>query len=261
MLGVAVGWQLYELTGSALDLGLVGLAQFAADDPAHPRRRTGRGSLRPPRSIVVVCEVVKAAAAAALALGAIGGWQSRTSIFAPGGAARRGAGLREPRHERAGARGGGPPAHRPRDGVGDLGGADRPDRRARARRPPLRFGPAPPTSPPAALFILAGALAAAIRVERVARPREPITLETVFSGVAFIYSRRVLLGTMSLDLFAVLLGGATALLPVFAKDILGWARSGSGCCARRPRWARWPRPCSWRATRWSGASGRPSSAR
>ena len=60
MLGVAVGWQLYELTGSALDLGLVGLV----------------------RLIVVLCEIVKAAAAAALALGSMGGWQSRTSIFA-----------------------------------------------------------------------------------------------------------------------------------------------------------------------------------
>ena len=67
-----------------------------------------------------------------------------------------------------------------------------------------------------------------------ARPREPLTLETVFSGVAFIYSRRVLLGSMSLDLFAVLLGGATALLPVFAKDILGVGPVGLGVLRSAP---------------------------
>ena len=86
MLGVAVGWQLYDLTGSALDLGLVGLAQFLPMIlltlvVGQVADRCDR------RLIVVVCEVVKAAAAAALALGVLGGWQSRTSIFALVGAA------------------------------------------------------------------------------------------------------------------------------------------------------------------------------
>jgi MFS family permease len=52
-----------------------------------------------------------------------------------------------------------------------------------------------------------------------------ISIETVFAGLTFILKRRIVLGAMSLDLFAVLLAGATALLPVFAKDILlvgGW---------------------------------------
>ena len=84
------------------------------------------------------------------------------------------------------------------------------------------------------MFVLAGALAGAIRVERIVRAREPITLVTVFSGVAFIRSRRVLLGTMSLDLFAVLLGGATALLPVYARDILGAGPGGLGLLRSAP---------------------------
>jgi hypothetical protein len=66
------------------------------------------------------------------------------------------------------------------------------------------------------------------------RPREPITVGTVFSGVAFIVSRRVLLGGMSLDLFAVLFGGATALLPVYAKDILGTGPVGLGLLRSAP---------------------------
>ena len=81
MLGVAVGWQLYALTGRALDLGLVGLAQFApmivltlVVGPVADRYDR--------RLVVLVCEVAKAAVAAAFALGAIGGWQTRGTIFA-----------------------------------------------------------------------------------------------------------------------------------------------------------------------------------
>src|SRR5262249_1909592 len=61
-----------------------------------------------------------------------------------------------------------------------------------------------------------------------------VTLESVFSGVAFIWSRRVLLGTLSLDLFAVLLGGATALLPVYARDILDAGPRGLGLLRSAP---------------------------
>src|SRR5207342_3679949 len=85
-----------------------------------------------------------------------------------------------------------------------------------------------------ALFVLAGSSAAAIRRQRAARSRPPVTLETVFSGIAFIRSRRVLLGTMSLDLFAVLLGGATALLPIYARDILGTGPGGLGLLRSAP---------------------------
>jgi hypothetical protein len=64
--------------------------------------------------------------------------------------------------------------------------------------------------------------------------RTPVTLESVFSGIAFIRSEPVILGALSLDLFAVLFGGATALLPIFARDVLhagpiglGFLRSGT----------------------------------
>src|SRR5260370_15810234 len=70
------------------------------------------------------------------------------------------------------------------------------------------------------MFLLAGGLAVGIRIERAVRPREPITVETVFSGVTFILSRRVLLAGMSLDLFAVLFRGGTGPLPLYAPDSL-----------------------------------------
>jgi MFS family permease len=50
--------------------------------------------------------------------------------------------------------------------------------------------------------------------------RKPISFETLFAGFAYIRSRPILLGAISLDLFAVLLGGVTALLPIYARDIL-----------------------------------------
>ena len=72
----------------------------------------------------------------------------------------------------------------------------------------------------AAAFILACVLFLRIGHPHVPPPKEPVTLATVLAGVGFIWNRPVVLGAISLDLFAVLLGGATALLPIFAKDVL-----------------------------------------
>ena len=59
-----------------------------------------------------------------------------------------------------------------------------------------------------------------IKPEATARPREPLTFATVFAGLRFIWREKLILGAISLDLFAVLLGGAVALLPVYAREIL-----------------------------------------
>ncbi|MEO5588956.1 MAG: MFS transporter [Gemmatimonadaceae bacterium] len=66
----------------------------------------------------------------------------------------------------------------------------------------------------------------------VARSREPMTLQSMMAGMKFVKDTKVVLAAITLDLFAVLLGGATALLPIFAKDILqvgpeglGWLRA------------------------------------
>jgi MFS family permease len=70
--------------------------------------------------------------------------------------------------------------------------------------------------------LFAAASGSVIAIEKLERTtqREPVSLKSVFAGVAFIRGRPVMLGTISLDLFAVLLGGATALLPIYARDIL-----------------------------------------
>jgi MFS family permease len=233
MLGVAVGWQLYDLTGRALDLGLVGLAQFVP--MILLTLVVGQVADRYDRRlVVVVCEVAKAAVAAALALGAIGGWQTRTTIFALVALLGAAQAFENPAMSAL------VPEVVPRSLIAPaMAWVISAGQTAQIVGPALggllyAFGPGAAYFTAGGLFILAGALAAAIRVERRVRPREPLTLETVFSGAAFIYGQRVLLGSMSLDLFAVLLGGATALLPVFAKDILKVGPVGLGVLRSAP---------------------------
>ena len=71
-----------------------------------------------------------------------------------------------------------------------------------------------------ALFLSALLTMSLVRLERPPTPRGPVSLASVFGGLDFIRRRPTILGAISLDLFAVLLGGATALLPVYALDIL-----------------------------------------
>ena len=233
MLGVAVAWELYELTGRALDLGLVGLAQFVPMvlltlPVGHVADRYDR------RVIVIVCEVVKAAIAAALAAGAIGGWQTRGLIFGLIALLAAAQAFENPAMSAL------VPEVVDRAGIAPaMAWVVSAGQTAQIVGPALGgalfvFGPGAAYLTAGALFVLAGGLAAAIRVARRVRPREPLSLETVFSGVAFIVSRRVLLGGMSLDLFAVLFGGATALLPVYAKDILGSGPVGLGLLRSAP---------------------------
>jgi len=73
-----------------------------------------------------------------------------------------------------------------------------------------------------------------IKMERTSPKREPISFHSVFSGVSFIRSRPIILGAISLDLFAVLLGGVTALLPIFARDILHTGPWGARIFALSP---------------------------
>jgi hypothetical protein len=64
--------------------------------------------------------------------------------------------------------------------------------------------------------------------------QEPPTLETVFAGIRFILREKIVLGAISLDLFAVLMGGAVALLPVYARDILDAGPWGLGMLRAAP---------------------------
>jgi MFS family permease len=67
-----------------------------------------------------------------------------------------------------------------------------------------------------------------------ARVREPINLTTVLAGLRYIWHQKIVLGSISLDLFAVLLGGAVALLPVYAREILHTGPWGLGLLRTAP---------------------------
>jgi MFS family permease len=71
-------------------------------------------------------------------------------------------------------------------------------------------------------------LVSLVHYERTATAREPMTIASLAAGFRFVFATRVILGIITLDMFAVLLGGATALLPVYAKDILRAGPAGLG---------------------------------
>jgi MFS family permease len=81
-----------------------------------------------------------------------------------------------------------------------------------------------------------GALVSTFRIkpEVKARPREPMTFRTAFAGLRYIWREKLILGAISLDLFAVLLGGAVALLPVYAREILHTGPWGLGLLRTAP---------------------------
>jgi MFS family permease len=233
MQNVAVGWQLYSLTGSALDLGLVGLAQFVPT--AVLTLVVGQVADRyDRRRVVVVCHVAEAGATAALALGSLGGWLGRNGILAIVvvlGAARA---FENP------ARGALVPRLVGRTllprAIASMTSAGQ---SARIVGPALGgvfygLGAATVYGVVAGLYLVSGVLIGLVVDRHPAPAREELTVASLFSGVAFMVRRRLLLGLMSLDLFAVLLGGATALLPIYARDILGTGPGGLGLLRAAP---------------------------
>ena len=68
--------------------------------------------------------------------------------------------------------------------------------------------------------IVCFALVIGIRHEHKIPPREPVSLKTLVTGFKFVFQNKIILGTLTLDMFAVLLGGAVALLPIFADTII-----------------------------------------
>jgi MFS family permease len=99
---------------------------------------------------------------------------------------------------------------------------------------------------PSAVYVIAaliaiGATISSFRIHpqfqgrpRQATPPSSMTVKSVFAGLHFIWSRKLILGAISLDLFAVLLGGAVALLPVYAREILRTGPWGLGLLRTAP---------------------------
>ena len=230
---VAVGWQLYDLTNDPLDLGLVGLFQFLP--MLLLTLVVGQVADRYDRRVIVgICRVVQGSAALVLLAGTLGGWLDATSIFtivAAIGAARA---FEDPTMSAL------MPGLVPRR---DLGRAmvwyQSASQVARISGPAIGgilylFGPPVAYAVAAGLFLVSAILIVPIRVGERVRLRNPVTLESVFAGLAFVRRTPVILGAISLDLFVVLLGGATALLPIYARDILQTGPEGLGLLRSAP---------------------------
>jgi MFS family permease len=234
MMTVAVGWQVYAVTRDPLDLGLVGLSQFlpfvllilpagyAAD---HLDRRR----------IVTACYLIQAVSATALLLLTLSGMQSIRLVFAvmvllgiarafsmPTGQALLPNVVPPANFNQAIALSSstmhiatvlGPVL----GGVLFLGGAQ------------IVYGAA------GVLLLMSTAMSLCIRGGgRSKAGREPVNLHALLSGLRFVRSKPVVLGAISLDLFAVLFGGATALLPAYASDILHVGPVGLGFLRTAP---------------------------
>lgn len=233
MTGVAVGWQVYQLTGKVFDLGLVGLVQFLPSVllvlyAGHAADRYNR------RLIVTAAQTAMAMVLLLLALGSGSGWINRDIILglmflvgiartfefttsqtllpalveredlpralALAGSVRQMAVISGPLL----------------GGVLYLAGA----------------GVAYLVS--ALLLLISAGLIFSLPLRNRQTTLEPFSCATFFAGIDFIRHRPVLFGAISLDLFAVLLGGVTALLPVYARDILATGSWGLGLLRGAP---------------------------
>ncbi len=216
---IAMGWMIYDKTHSAFALALVGLCQFlpmvvltfvvgqVAD--RFDRRRIG-----------LACQLIEAAVAAVLAVATWQDWLTPTGILVA--VTIMGATVAFERPTMAALL---PSIMPPALLQPAIATSTSMMQTALIVGPSLGgltygFHPVVPFASAAVLFAVASINVISIRMEWTPTKREPVTLASVFAGVSFIKSRPVMLGTISLDLFAVLLGGATALLPMFARDIL-----------------------------------------
>ncbi len=236
---VAVGWQIYQLTHSAFDLGIVGLVQFIPSlilvfVVGHVADRHDR------RNVARISSLVEAMAAAALALGSLGGWLNREMIFAIVVVIGAGRAFSKPTMS-ALLPSLMPPALLPRAVAGS----------ASATQFAIIIGPAVGgflyVAGPAVVYASSFVLFAlcSVLLSLIKRPPQAAStataskptgasLSSVFAGLSYIRSKPAVFGAISLDMFAVLLGGATALLPVYANDILHTGAVGLGLLRSAP---------------------------
>jgi MFS family permease len=233
IIAVALGWQIYDLTGSAWYLGLVGLVQFI---PALlltvPAGLLVDSVDR--RVVFAISLALQFAASAVLAWGSHAGWAGPQAILAVCvliGVARS---LQLPAQQAL------IPALVPAAGLPHALAVNATiNKLAMVSGPALggflyTGGPVLVYGVCAAAFLAGAVLALMITAPAVVRAREAVTWGAMFAGIGFIRNSPVLLGAMSLDMFATLLGGGVPLLPMVAKDILHTGPWGLGLLRAAP---------------------------
>jgi len=232
MLMLAVAWQMYELTSSAWDLGLVGLFQFVPAllmtlPAGHLADRLHRAR------IFAVCMASQATVALVLLISTESSWTTRGLILALSvvlGVARA---FQMPAQQALTPLLVPPSLLQRAISVASVG-----MQIAIVGGPALggvlyAAGASTVYGACLALSVVSAAFTVTVHYQHIPAQRAA-TLASVFAGVAFVWRRQVLLGAISLDLFAVLLGGATALLPIYARDILHTGPEGLGLLRAAP---------------------------
>ena len=230
---VAIGWQIYDITGSAFDLGMVGLVQFVPTAllvfvAGHAADRFER------KRVVQLCQVAEALTALFLAMSTFGGWLDAVQIYmatfvigiagafespaiaallpliAPRGSLQRATAVSSGAAQIAVITG---PA------IGGLA---------------YVFAPSLPYLIIVVLWLAGAILTGFLRPLQQATMKDASVDDDLYAGVRFIRNNPAILGTISLDLFAVLFGGVTALLPIYARDILQTGPLGLGILRAAP---------------------------
>ena len=235
---VAVGWQVYTLTHDPLDLGLVGLSQFLPFIPlvlvaGHAADRFNR------RRILALCYAIQVLCALLLlgfTLSGVGTVWPVLVVMLLFGAARA---FSMPASQAI------VPTLVPVEGFGNAVALSSSSFQLATIAGPTLGGLLYLSGPQVVYIVVAILLAAAAvlmsraklrhaDLARSARPQTEVAWHAVLDGLRFVQSRPLVLGAMSLDLFAVLLGGATALLPAYARDVLHVGPMGLGLLRTAP---------------------------
>lgn len=233
MLMVAMAWQIYDLTGSAWDLGLVGLLQFLPSLPlvlpaGHAIDRYHRGRLL---ALCLACQVV---IGVVLCLGSASGALTREWLLAVSVAIGALRAIQMPTQQ-ALTPNLVPPQLLPRALAFSSSGMQGAIIAGPALGGALYVGGAALTYGSCALLFLASTLLVLFGVRyRHVPGSQAADWDTLLAGLRFVFRHKVVLGAVSLDLFAVLLGGATALLPMYAKDVLHVGPDGLGLLRGAP---------------------------
>jgi MFS family permease len=216
---VGIGWYIYDLTDSALALGLLGLAQFAPG--LGLVLVTGLVADRFDRkSILIVCWAVECACLVTLIVFVATGGVAAVWLYAVVALFSAARAFEHPTGS-AILPNLVPPEEFPRAVA--VSAASR--QYGNIAGPLLggviyAFGPAAVFAVSGGLFILAMVLLQPVQPRVYPTTVQKVDIATLFAGFAFVRHQPVMLGAISLDLFAVLLGGATSLMPIFARDIL-----------------------------------------
>ena len=235
MQAVAVGWQVYEITKRPLDLGFVGLAQFFPVILLFPI--AGHASDRfERRNVLSACYAGFAVCFALLLVLAHQKVHSMSAIYAVlivlgvvrsfnGPASRSILPQLVPQEHFPNAVAWNATTFQASTILGPAFGGIL---YAAFHGPSVVYG--------VAMVTAIGATLSTFRIKpgTKVRPREPMTMKTVFAGIHYIWNKKLVLGAISLDLFAVLLGGAVALLPVYTREILHTGPWGLGLLRTAP---------------------------